>query len=52
MGRENYTRKKVRYNCGDTNIENDFDATVEWDKFAVDTFSNLGTHTAVCASAE
>ena len=61
IGKKNDTNKwgekttlvrKCDITAGDTNFEDDFDATVEWNKFAEDTFSNLGNHTAVCPAAE
>jgi predicted extracellular nuclease len=34
--------------AGDTNAADAFDASVEWVTFALNTFSNLGSHTADC----
>jgi CSLREA domain-containing protein len=36
--------------AGDTNGTDAFDPVTEWNGFAVDTFTNLGSHTASCAS--
>lgn len=42
---ENRTiRRKSSVVQGDTNATNAFDPSLEWDNFAVDTFSGLGTH--------
>jgi subtilisin-like proprotein convertase family protein len=37
-------RRKTSVVQGDTNAANAFDPSVEWDGFAVDTFSGLGSH--------
>ena len=36
--------------AGDIVANNAFDPSIEWDGFVVDTFSNLGSHTADCGS--
>lgn len=34
--------------AGDTNAADAFDASVEWTALAINTFDNLGSHTAIC----
>jgi uncharacterized protein len=43
-------RRKANVCGGDTNSADAFDPGVEWDGFANDTFTGLGSHTASCAS--
>ena len=49
-GGENDTlRRKDTVCAGDTNSTDAFDASLEWELFAQDTFGGLGTHTANCS---
>jgi len=41
---DNTLRRKSSVTTGDTNSSNAFDPTVEWDGFAVDSFSDLGVY--------
>jgi len=41
-------RRKASVCQGDTNADDIFDPSVEWDGFAQDTFDGLGAHTASC----
>jgi len=48
-GGENDTLRRKSTVCGgDTNATDAFDASVEWEIFAQDTFDGLGAHTANC----
>lgn len=38
--------------AGDSNFNDVFDASVDWDVFPVDTFTDLGVHTSTCIPAE
>lgn len=50
-GGENDTLRRNESVCqGDTNPDDAFDASVEWDTFPQDTFYGLGSHTANCGS--
>jgi predicted extracellular nuclease len=42
---DNTLRRKPTIQAGDTNTGDAFDPAVEWDGFAIDTFSGLGAHT-------
>ncbi len=44
---DNTLRRKATVQAGDTDGTNAFDPAVEWDGFANDTFTGLGTHTVV-----
>ena len=43
---DNTLRRKASVTAGDTNATNAFDPSLEWDGFAMDTFSGLGLHNA------
>ncbi len=43
---DNTLRRKSNITSGDTNPNNAFDPSVEWDGFAIDTFDGLGSYTA------
>ncbi len=45
---DNTIRRKSTICQGDTNPSDAFDPSIEWDGFATDTFSGLGSHTASC----
>lgn len=45
---DNTLRRKASVCAGDANGNDAFDPSIEWDGFAVDTVSGLGTHTASC----
>ncbi len=45
---DNTLRRKSSVCAGDTNSTNTFDPSVEWDGFATDTFSGLGSHSVSC----
>jgi predicted extracellular nuclease len=45
---DNTLRRKVDICAGEINGADAFDPTIEWDGFATDTFSGLGTHSANC----
>ena len=47
-GRDDTLRRKETVCQGDTNADDAFDASVEWDKYAQNTFDGLGAHTANC----
>jgi predicted extracellular nuclease len=47
-GANDTLRRKATVCAGDTNPDDSFDFSVEWDSFAQDTFNGLGTHTANC----
>jgi predicted extracellular nuclease len=52
-GGENDTlRRKDTVCTGDTNAGDAFDAAVEWEVFAQDTFGGLGSHTANCNASD
>lgn len=42
---DNTLRRKSSVTTGDTNPNDTFDPSVQWDGFATDTFDNLGSHT-------
>ena len=44
---DNTLRRKTAIEAGDTNGSDAFDASVEWDGFAIDTFNGLGAHPGV-----
>ena len=49
-GGENDTLRRASTICtGDSNSSDAFDASLEWELFAQDTFGGLGTHTANCS---
>ena len=47
-GLDDTLRRKASVCAGDTDPNNAFDASVEWDSFANNTFGGLGAHTANC----
>ncbi len=48
-GGQDDTLRRIASVCGgDTNPDDAFDASVEWDSFAQDTVDGLGSHTADC----
>jgi predicted extracellular nuclease len=47
-GQDDTLRRKEAICAGDVDAADAFDASVEWDGFAVDTFDGLGLHTATC----
>ncbi len=47
-GQDDTLRRKADVCAGDTNPDDAFDASVEWDSFAINTFDGLGSHTANC----
>jgi predicted extracellular nuclease len=47
-GQDDTLRRKANICAGDTNTSDAFDASVEWDVFAQNTFDGLGSHTADC----
>ena len=47
-GQDDTLRRMVDVCAGDTNPDDAFDASVEWDTFAQNTFDGLGSHTANC----
>ena len=49
-GQDDTLRRKVTVCEGDTNPDDAFDAAVEWDTFAINTFDGLGSHTSDCNS--
>lgn len=51
-GTDDTLRRKVTICAGDTNSGDAFDASVEWDTFAINTFDGLGSHTANCGPVE
>ena len=52
-GGENDTLRRMDTVCaGDANANDAFDASVEWDIFAQDTFGGLGAHTANCLAED
>ncbi len=48
---DNTIRRKSSVTAGDTNTTDTFDPSSEWDGYAVDTFSGLGSHTMNCSGA-
>ena len=48
-GQNDTLRRKASVCAGDTNFNDAFDASVEWDIFAQDTFDGLGSHSVSCA---
>ena len=52
-GGENDTLRRASTICtGDSNSSDAFDASLEWELFAQDTFGGLGTHTANCSAPD
>ena len=52
-GGENDTLRRAETVCaGDTNSGDAFDAALEWEVFAQDTFGGLGAHTANCSPVD
>jgi len=49
-GQNDTLRRKVSVCAGDTNFSDAFDASVEWDIFAQNTFDGLGSHSVSCAT--
>jgi len=47
-GADDTLRRKATVCQGDTVDSDPFDASMEWDSFAQDTFDGLGSHTATC----
>jgi predicted extracellular nuclease len=47
-GQDDTLRRNESVCAGDTNPDDAFDASVEWDSFAQNTFDGLGSHTANC----
>ena len=47
-GQDDTLRRKEDVCAGDTNPDDAFDASVEWDTFTINTFDGLGSHTANC----
>jgi predicted extracellular nuclease len=47
---DNTLQRKAAVCAGDTNSADAFDPSVEWDGFASDTFSGLGSHSASCGT--
>ena len=47
---DNTIRRKSSICSGDVNPSDAFDPAAEWDGFATDNFSGLGSHTSACAS--
>lgn len=47
---DNTLRRKASVCAGDTNPSDAFDPSIQWDGFATDDFSGLGSHTSSCAS--
>jgi len=47
---DNTIRRKSTINIGDTNGSDAFDPAGEWDGFAIDDLSGLGSHTSVCSA--
>jgi Tol biopolymer transport system component len=45
---DNTLRRKSSICQGDTDFTDAFDPSIEWDGFATDTFTGLGSHTATC----
>jgi len=45
---DNTIRRKAAVCAGDPNGADTFNPAVEWDGFVIDTFDDLGTHTATC----
>ena len=48
---DNTLRRKTSICTGDTNPSDVFDPATQWDGFATDEFSGLGTHTSSCATS-
>ena len=51
-GLDDTLRRKDTICAGDTNSGDAFDAALEWEVFAQDTFGGLGSHTANCGPVE
>jgi len=49
-GQNDTLRRKDAVCAGDTDFSNAFDASIEWDIFAQDTFDGLGSHSVSCAT--
>ena len=50
-GGQNDTLRRMASVCaGDTDFSDAFDASIEWDVFAQDTFNGLGSHSVSCAT--
>ena len=49
-GQNDTLRRKASVCAGDTDFSNAFDASIEWDVFAQDTFNGLGSHSVSCAT--
>ena len=50
-GQDDTLRRAETVCAGDTNPDDAFDASVEWDTFAINTFDGLGSHTASCGGS-
>ena len=51
-GQDDTLRRKDAICTGDMNPDDPFDASVEWDTFAINTFDGLGSHTATCSGGD
>jgi predicted extracellular nuclease len=49
-GQNDTLRRKASVCAGDTDFSNAFDASIEWDVFAQDTFGGLGSHSVSCGA--
>ncbi|MEW6580162.1 MAG: ExeM/NucH family extracellular endonuclease [Chloroflexota bacterium] len=49
---DNTLRRKITICAGDTNPDDAFDPSVEWDGYADNTFDGLGAHTASCGTGD
>jgi len=49
-GQNDTLRRKTAVCAGDTDFSNAFDASIEWDVFAQDTFGGLGSHSVPCGA--
>lgn len=47
---DNTLRRKLAVSAGDSDGSNAFDPVTEWDGYAADTFTGLGSHIAACGS--
>ncbi len=51
-GVDDTMRRKIDICAGDTNPNDAFDGSVEWDTFVINSFDGLGSHTANCGTVE
>jgi uncharacterized protein len=49
-GKDDTLRRKAAVCAGDTDFSNAFDASIEWDVFAQNTFGGLGSHSVSCGA--